>query len=54
MILRYYKASSLLGVIALLMTPVSFVLTQHGPTLGVKLRYAPSGKPVVKEGSSAV
>ncbi|EGO05152.1 hypothetical protein SERLA73DRAFT_100773 [Serpula lacrymans var. lacrymans S7.3] len=45
-------ASSLLGFIALLMTPIPFVLTKYGPALRVKSKYAPSGKPVVKEASA--
>ncbi|KAF8836695.1 hypothetical protein BDN67DRAFT_280157 [Paxillus ammoniavirescens] len=38
-------ASSLLGFIALAMTPIPFVLTKYGPTLRAKSKYAPSLPP---------
>ncbi|KAH7920091.1 MFS general substrate transporter [Leucogyrophana mollusca] len=36
-------ASSLIGFIALLLTPIPFVLVKYGPTLRLKSKYAPSG-----------
>ncbi|KAG6336124.1 hypothetical protein ID866_2962 [Astraeus odoratus] len=38
-------ASSLLGFVALAMTPIPFVLFKYGPTLRIKSKYAPSHPP---------
>ncbi|KAH7912566.1 major facilitator superfamily domain-containing protein [Hygrophoropsis aurantiaca] len=46
-------ASSLIGFIALVMTPIPFILMKYGPTLRLKSKYAPS-KPAQPTSSSAV
>ncbi|KAI5990857.1 MFS general substrate transporter [Pisolithus orientalis] len=46
-------ASTLLGFVALAMAPIPFVLFRFGPTLRMKSKYAPSGKPPAAATSAA-
>lgn len=38
-------ASTLLGLLAIVMAPIPFILTKYGPTMRRKSKYAPTGKP---------
>ncbi|TFK56979.1 MFS general substrate transporter [Heliocybe sulcata] len=45
-------ASTLLGLISVVMMPIPFVLIKFGPKLRERSRYAPTGKPVQKKETS--